>query len=217
MKIIQTNGITYLEPVPGGTAEWYYGMDYNQGDLYEAEEMVREGLPVEGNRLVLVSYPGGEVFEPVAKEAGTYSGTPLYYQDGIYTISVDFVRQTIRIYRFDCRTHECRMEQELPLSIVKDCYNLQLHASPLCLTRQGGENLFEIVWPEKASFAMDPHESFFLRDGEKLYFSKWYEEGEGETYRYWEETVVRNLAGELTEVLPGDLQMMPNGEIWSVR
>ena len=40
-------------------------------------------------------------------------------------------------------------------------------------------NMFGIIWPEQVSFAMDPHESFFLRDGEELYFSKWYEEGNG--------------------------------------
>ena len=83
------------------------------------------------------------------------------------------------------------------------------------LTRQGGaDNLFEIIWPERVCFEMDPHESFFLRDGEKLYFSKWYEEGEGADYRYWEETVVRSLSGDILGILPGDVMVMPNGEKW---
>ena len=64
---------------------------------------------------------------------------------------------------------------------------------------------------------MGDHESFFLRDGDKLYFSRWHEEGEGEDYRYWEETVVRNLEGEITEILPGDVRIMPNGEMWHLR
>ena len=64
---------------------------------------------------------------------------------------------------------------------------------------------------------MDPHESFFLRAGERLFFSKWYEEGDGEDYHYWEETVIRDLRGNVVEILPGDIQMMPNGELWHLK
>ena len=74
--------------------------------------------------------------------------------------------------------------------------------------------MFEILWPERISFKMEPRESFFLRDEEKLYFNRWYEEGEGEDYRYWEETVIRDPAGEILERLPGDFRLMPDGEIW---
>ena len=61
---------------------------------------------------------------------------------------------------------------------------------------------------------MDPHESFFLRENDRLYFSKWHEEGDGPTYRYWEETVVRDLEGTIIETLPGDVRLMPDGELW---
>ena len=46
MKTLDTGGITFLAPVPGGTGEWYYGMDVAQGDLYEAEELFRAGKTV---------------------------------------------------------------------------------------------------------------------------------------------------------------------------
>ena len=39
MKTINLDGITYIQPVPGATSEWYYGISYEQGDLYEAEEI----------------------------------------------------------------------------------------------------------------------------------------------------------------------------------
>lgn len=64
---------------------------------------------------------------------------------------------------------------------------------------------------------MGDHDSFYLRDGDKLYFSRWYEEGDDADYRYWEETVVRDLTGEIIEVYPGDVRKMPNGEMWHLK
>ena len=43
MKTIETNGITFIKPVPDGTSEWYYGISYEHGDLYEAEEIFKNG------------------------------------------------------------------------------------------------------------------------------------------------------------------------------
>ena len=64
---------------------------------------------------------------------------------------------------------------------------------------------------------MEDHDSFFLRDNGKLFFNRWHEEGEGEDYRYWEETVVKDLDGNVLEILPGDVMMMPDGEIWYLK
>ena len=216
IKTIETDGITYIEPVPGAANEWYYGLDYEHGDLYEAEEIFNDGHVVKGRKLCLVHYPDGEVFFPVPKTEGHYSEKPVFLDDGIYIIDVDFQNGTIRIIRFDCNDHRVSIYAELPLSTVKDCYNLQLHTSPLTLSRQCGNEL-EIVWPEKVSLSMGDHDSFFLRDGGKLFFNRWFEEGEGADYKYWEETIVRDLNGNVIEILPGDILQMPDGEIWHLK
>ena len=213
---IKTDGITYIEPVPGADSDWYFGLSGECGDLYEAEELYRDGRPVEGNSLCLVHYPDGAVYRPVEKTAGVYLEKPVFFGGCIYLLSVDFPREEIRILRFDCSSYGCGTAAVLPLGSVKNCYNLMLHVAPLSLTRQGDDDVFEIIWPEQVSFSMEMHESFFLREGERLYFSKWYEEGEGTDYRYWEETVARDLAGKLIEVLPGDVRLMPNGELWHI-
>ena len=174
IKTIETNGITYIEPVPGATSEWYYGLDHEHGDLYEAEELFNDGHTVKGRELCLVHYPDGEVFFPVPKTRGHYSEKPVFFDGGIFMLDVDFPNGTIRIVRFDCIDHQVSMHTELPLSSVKDCYNLQLHISPLTLSRQSGNELV-IVWPEKVSLSMEDHDSFFLRDGEKLFFNRWFE------------------------------------------
>ena len=217
MKSIITGGITGIQPVPDGTAEWYYGISYEHGDLYEAEQIFRDGKIVNGNSLCLIHYPDGEVFRPLQKECGHYFERPVFLEGAVYLLSVDFGGGKIRIFRFDCQNHETGLYRELPLNCVRNCYNLKLHTAPLSLTRQGDEGFFEIIWPEQTRFAMDPHESFFLRQGDRLYFNKWYEDGDGADYRYWEETVIRDLSGKIIETLPGDVRIMPDGELWHLQ
>ena len=218
MKIIETNGISYIEPVSGATREWYFGIDYEHGDLYEAEEIYKEGYPINGRNLYLVNYPNGVVYVPVPKKSGCYCEKPIYFEEKIYILNLDFPRGLIQNFQFDCENHETKIHVELQLSSVKDCYNLSLQISPLTLTRQCvGTNEFEIVWPERIKFKMDDHDSFYLRDGDKLFFSRWYEEGEGVDYRYWEKTVVKNLSGQVMETLDGTVYSMPNGELWIIK
>lgn len=137
MKTIETDGITYIEPVHGATNEWYFGLDYEHGDLDEAEEIFREGHVVKGRKLCLVHYPDGQVFFPVPKKEGHYSETPVFFEGGIFIIDVDFPNGLIRIIRFDCNDYQVSTHAELPLSSVKDCYNLQLRIAPLTLQGKG--------------------------------------------------------------------------------
>lgn len=217
MRTIETDGITYIEPVPGATSDWYYGMDFEHGDLYEAEEIFREGYPIKGRKLCLVHYPDAKVFIPVPKTEGQYCDKPVYLNGGIYIVNIDFPKGLIQILRFDSMDHRTEIHAEVPLAAVKDCYNLSLQTAPLTLSRQCVGSEFEIIWPEKVSFAMDSHDSFFLRDGDHLFFNRWHEEGEGVDYKYWEETIIRDLGGNVVETLPGDVRLMPNGEIWHLK
>lgn len=218
MKTIQTDGIAYLQPIPGGTGEWYFGIEAWKDDLYEAEERFHAGLPVAGRKLCLAHYPDGAVFFPVPQKEGQACGEPVFWEHGIYMLHVDFPSGLIRILRFDCSNYKTALHAELPLASVKDCYNLSLQTAPLTLTRQcSGSKEFEIVWPEQTRFSIDSHDSFFLRDGDRLFFNRWHEAGEGEAYRYWEETVIRDLEGNLLETLPGDVMRMPNGALWHLQ
>ena len=88
-----------------------------------------------------------------------------------------------------------------------------LHTSPLSLTRQPGDHIFELVWPEQLRFAIGERETLNFRDGDKLYFTVWYEDPD-----YREETVVRSLCdGKVLDRFPGNIRIMPNGEKWLVR
>ena len=209
MKRIVTNGITNLEPLQG-SGEWYWGADYASGDLYEAEELFQSGHPVQKNRLVLVHRPEGTVYEPVHTDPGQSLGRPVYHDGQVVLLLVDFPKAEIRILIF----HEADGTTEplavLPLSIVTDCYNLMLEASPLLLTRSAHDNRFQILWPERRDFAIEDHEIFEFLEGNRLYTSVWYEDPD-----YREEVLVRDYeTGEVLERIPGNLRTMPDGQNW---
>lgn len=211
MKKINTLGIPYIAPVDG-SADWYFAQDCPQGDLYEAEEMFREGMEVEGSVLLLISYPEGKVYQPVEKKTGQYLGRPLYCQGKISFLGVNFPEKMITVYSFTCESLQIEDIAHIPLEEVKDCYNLLLHGYPLTVSRQGADNSFEIIWPEKVRIDIGHTEAFFHRDGDRLFFNVWFEDP-----KYREETWIRDLhSGEITEKLQGDIAVMPNGELWHI-
>ena len=211
MVTIDLHGITNMELVRGGTDEWYWSTDYIHGDLYEAEELFRMGHPVQSNRLYLIHYPDGTVYEPVPAVAGQYLGCPVYDNGAVALLTVNFPESIIRILRF--QPGELSEVTQIPLSAVPNCYNLLLHTEPLTLTRTPGNVTFEIVWPEQIRFHIEERETLNFREGDKLYFTVWYEDPD-----YREETVVRSaLDGSVLDRYLGDIRIMPNGVKWNIK
>lgn len=213
MRIIDIHGMANMELVREVSDEWYWATDYIHGDLYEAEELFRQGHSVRSNRLCLIHYPDGKVYEPLPPADGQYFGTPVYDGNSVVLLVVSFTESAIRILRFLHQQEEVQEIAQLPLSAVKDCYNLILHTSPLSLTRQPNNGTFEIVWPEQICFTINGREMLNFRDGNKLYFNIWYEDPD-----YREETLVRSVQdGTVLERLPGDIRIMPNRERWLIK
>ena len=209
MKIIKTNGIYHLTKLKKSDG-WYWDTDYASGDLYEAEELFRHNHPIKSNRLVFVHYPDGRVVEPIKAKVGQYFGAPIFAEGCLYILMVDFPENKILILQYDDTAKEITLRAEISLAEVKDCYNLMLKESPLMLVRQGSEDIFQIVWPEKAEFAIGNTEAFDSRDGDKLYFSRWLEDTE-----YLDEIVIRQFpSGKILEIIEGVLWEMPDGQRW---
>ena len=207
VETVRTNGITFLEPLTG-SPDWYWGTDHTHGDLYEAEELWRDGHRIRQNRLILVRRETGEVIEPVAARPGQYFGAPVYADGHPVLLLVDFPAGEIRVLAYDGN-----VEPVVTLSrdAVGDCYNLMLHRSPLCLTRQTGE-AFQIVWPERVTFPIAPQETFCFRAGGQLYFERWYEDPD-----YRTEVIVRSLSGGRLDQYAGSAQSMPDGQHWVLK
>lgn len=209
MKRIITKGITYLEPLQG-SSEWYWGMDYTGGDLYEAGDLYREGHPIQRNRGILVRYPEGIVYEPVHTKTGQYLGIPAYCDGKVALLMVDYPKEEIHILNFDGATAKTHPLAVLPLALAEDCFNLMLKTSPLLLTISSQDNRFYILWPERREFVLEERESFILLDGDRMFTEKWYEDPD-----YRDEVLVRDVkTGKVLERMPGSLCPMPNGQKW---
>lgn len=212
MKIVETNGITYLEKFDS-CSEWYWGTNYTSGDLYEAEEIFLSGKRFNPNRLIFVHYPDGDVFEPIKSEDGQYFGMPAYIEGSIYILRVSFVENVIHIYKCSVDMCETVLVVEISLDVVKDCYNLRLDGNPLMLTHQGGDYPFQVIWPEKVEFAIGVGENFLFKKDDKLYFSEWHEDPE-----YREKVNVREYpTGKILERIQGTEMTMPDGQAWILR
>ena len=92
MKAIDIHGMTNMELVRGETDEWYWATDYIHGDLYEAEELFRQGHPVRSNRLYLIHYLDGTVYEAV-------SSTNRSHFDSDLCFLPPFARRIFRCFR----------------------------------------------------------------------------------------------------------------------
>ena len=155
--------------------------------------------------------PDGAVYEPVPAVAGQYLGCPVYDNGAVALLAGNFPEGIIRILRF--QPGELSEVTQIPLSAVPNCYNLLLHTEPLTLTRTPGNVTFEIVWPEQIRFHIEERETLNFREGDKLYFTVWYEDPD-----YREETVVRSaLDGSVLDRYLGDIRIMPNGEKWNIK
>ena len=83
----------------------------------------------------------------------------------------------------------------------------------MAITRQGEENRFQMIWPEKVDFAIGERESFLLRQDDKLYFGLWHEDPD-----YREEVCVREYpSGRVIEILEGSLVCGQGKEPWIIR
>lgn len=208
IKKIDTRGIFYIQPLEG--SQWYWGSDCCHGDLYEAEELFKQGHFVKCNRLIFIHYPEGYVFEPVCGKEGQYLGNPIFCQGKIYMLLADFEDGQIQVVQLDISNSETTTVVRFSISETEDCYNLLLCGSPVMATRQSPDDKFQIIWPDKCSFAIGETESFCYRDGDKLYFSRWDEEPE-----YEEEIVIRQYPdGRILQVIPGNIMKMPDGQKW---
>lgn len=107
-----------------GSGGWYWCCDYASEALYEAEQLFRCGNAIQHNRLVFVHYPDGRVVEPIKANAGQYFGGPSFDEGKLQLFMVYFPKSMIYLFQYDDTSEQTSLRAEIPLTEVKDCYNL---------------------------------------------------------------------------------------------
>lgn len=217
MNFLKIEGLTDVYPERiEGTSEWYCCKIATNCfcDLYEAEEIVKMGNTYEGMTCVLIHYPDGQVYYPFVAKENVYVDSPVYWDGVLYFLLTDFSTRTVQIVAFNTNDFEQKIVTEFVLDEAETCYGMRLEVGPVMLIKDGRENLLEVLYPEKKIFKMGEHEVLDFRDGDKMYFSEWFEEEEPD-YNYHEQVIVRDWnTGEEIERFDGQLKRMPNGDVW---
>ena len=222
MKYIKIEGLqdVYPERIQG-TSEWYCCKVATNCfcDLYEAEEIVKAGNVYEGMTCVLIHYPDGQVYYPFVAKENVYVDSPVYCDNVLYFVVADFTEKILQVVAFSTEDFEQKTVFEISLDEIPNCYNLLLGVEPVMLYRlencpENQKTDLEILWPEKKNFKLNKQQTFLFRDGNRVYFSEWFEEEEP-YYNYHEQIVVRDWeTGEEIERFDGQMKRMPNGDIW---
>lgn len=203
--------VTYMSRIDG-VVDWYAGMYFSEDmlDLYDVEQKIKSGKDFSGNKIYLIHHPDGAVYVPFETRANVYYGEPVWDKDQFGILAVDFSAGEIIVYTY-IPGSDPMVLVTIPLSSVKDCYNLNLEISPWTLGRWSGDK-YEMIWPIRKAFHLKEKESVLYRNGNVLYLSRWMENPH---YHEYVVTVDINT-GEEINVERGSLYLMPDGTFWNV-
>lgn len=213
MKFINIKGLNDVYPENiEGTNEWYYSKlpSYSTYDFYDAERVVNCGKNFEGMNCILIHYPDGEVHRPFELKENVYVDAPIYFNELLYFLIVDFNNKRIKIVSYNAKNRVKSNLADLPLSDVENCYNLMLKPSPITLIHEPNDGFLNIIWPEKKKIKIRANEIMMFRDNDNLFCSEWYENPE-----YHERVIVRDWnTGDIKKIIERQMNRMPNGDIW---
>lgn len=217
MKIKEISGLySFAMNKLIGTDKWYYQIS-ELTDFYDLNFLASVGEELKGSEIIFISYPDGKTFKPFEKEEKIYYNAPIFLDDLIYFIKVDFDLDKVFIIKFDPENESTEEIFSIDIEEV-DLYNLALAKYPLTL--YSGSNVFNIYYPEEIALVLDPNEVFIYRDNDVFYFTKWNETGIstngiiGKDYEYFEEIVTKDIDGNTISTEQGSLTEMDNGEFW---
>ena len=99
MNTIKIDGLVggYPEPIDG-TSEWYYSQKGTDDflDLYETEEIVKDGHAFGGMNCHLIHFPDGEVFSPFELRENFYVEAPVWDDRKFYFYVLIFLKRQFK-------------------------------------------------------------------------------------------------------------------------
>lgn len=206
------NGIT--PDLLNGTERYAYGLsDFT--DSWELKDWQEHG-GYQGSVLYLYDLQESKVYIPFKKKKNVIYQMPLYCDDMIYFLQIDYDDKKVNLYRVSSNTS---IEKITDLSIDEvNLYNIGLTGEGVHITSQ--DESFVCYYPESFEIKLETNESVLCIDDEKIYISAWIEEGVEndeitKDYSYYEKIRVKDKAGNLISEEIGSLTQFPDGK-WRI-
>ena len=215
MKIIRLpviNGIT--ASLLNGTDRYAYGLsDFT--DAWDLKDWQEKG-GYQGSVLYLYDLYENKVYVPFEKKKNVLYQMPLFYDDMIYFLQIDYDDQKVNLYRV---SPSVALEKVTDLSIGEvDLYNLGLMGEKVHIISQ--DESLVCYYPEVFEIKLEPNESVLCINDDRIYINAWIEEGvENDEitndYSYYDKIRIKDKKGNLISEELGSLIQFPDGK-WRI-
>lgn len=189
IRFDQVNGTT-IDNIEGQNRFGYAISDYVE--FYEFHKNHK------GSIISFYDYENRNVIHPFKRQKNVLYGKPVFLNNYFYFLQGDYNKGIMTLYKY---LPEEVLEAVTTLNIKKiNTYNLCIIGENVHIISQDEELV--CYYPRRFHFKMDPQENVLTIDDNKVYLSKWIENGwddfndcASENYEYYEKVVVRDFKG----------------------
>lgn len=215
MNIIRMPIINGITPtLLKGTDRYAYGLSDFE-NAWDLEDWQENG-GYQGSVLYLYDLYENKIYIPFEKRKNVLYQEPLFYNDMIYFLQIDYDNQKINLYHLSSSKP---IEKVTDFSIGEvNFYNLGLTGEKVHITSQ--DDSFISYYPERFEIKLEPNESVICIADGKIYINAWIEEGvENDeitnNYSYYEKILIKDKEGKLLSEEVGSLTQFPDGK-WRI-
>ena len=197
-----------------GTDRYAYGLSDFE-NAWDLEDWQENG-GYQGSVLYLYDLYENKIYIPFEKRKNVLYQEPLFYNDMIYFLQIDYDNQKINLYHLSSSKP---LEKVTDFSIGEvNLYNLGLTGEKVHITSQ--DDSFISYYPERFEIKLEPNESVICIADGKIYINAWIEEGvENDeitnNYSYYEKILIKDKEGKLLSEEVGSLTQFPDGK-WRI-
>lgn len=213
MNIIRMPIINGITPtLLKGTDRYAYGLSDFE-NAWDLEDWQENG-GYQGSVLYLYDLYENKIYIPFEKRKNVLYQEPLFYNDMIYFLQIDYDNQKINLYHLSSSKP---LEKVTDFSIGEvNLYNLGLTGEKVHITSQ--DVSFISYYPERFEIKLEPNESVICIADGKIYINAWIEEGvENDeitnNYSYYEKILIKDKEGKLLSEEVGSLTQFPDGKL----
>lgn len=215
MNIIRMPIINGITPtLLKGTDRYAYGLSDFE-NAWDLEDWQENG-GYQGSVLYLYDLYENKIYIPFEKRKNVLYQEPLFYNDMIYFLQIDYDNQKINLYHLSSSKP---LEKVTDFSIGEvNLYNLGLTGEKVHITSQ--DDSFISYYPERFEIKLEPNEIVICIADGKIYINAWIEEGvENDeitnNYSYYEKILIKDKEGKLLSEEVGSLTQFPDGK-WRI-